>query len=140
MFKMIKDSFVYILIDYKFLRYLQADSSYSTASTNDYNGDDDETFQDDNPNNSSFRRNQKQYSTYPPPTEPRTKHRVQPPRLCIDNSHSDSTSEYQSEEGYEGFGESLSEESTLQGSQTLKEFINPERYALYKSFSRLAGI
>ncbi|KXJ07996.1 Rab11 family-interacting protein 3, partial [Exaiptasia diaphana] len=113
----------------------EGDSTYSTTSTNEYNADDDETFQEDDPLNSSFRRNLKQYSTYPPPTEPRTKHRTPLPRLYLDNSHSD-TSEYQSEEGYEGFGERLVSEETLQETQSVKEPILPQdRFHLHKSYS-----
>lgn len=116
--------------------YLQADSTYSTTSTNEYNGDDDDTFHDENPLNSSFKRNLKQYSTYPPPTEPRTKHRAPPPRLCLDNTLSD-TSEYQSEEGFEGFGERLISQETLLETQSVNEPMAPhERFNMYKSNSR----
>ncbi|KAK3708735.1 hypothetical protein QZH41_015167, partial [Actinostola sp. cb2023] len=115
----------------------EADSTYSTTSTNEYNGDDDEAFLNDGPLNSSFKRNLKQYSTYPPPTEPRTKHRSLLPRLhvCHDNrSHSD-TSECQSEEGYEGFGERLSEE-TLQDCESVKlPIVSLDRFNLQKSYS-----
>ncbi|XP_048576122.1 rab11 family-interacting protein 3 isoform X1 [Nematostella vectensis] len=116
----------------------EGDSTYSTTSTNDYNGDDDDTFQDPRPfqdhNGSSFLRNQMQYSTFPPPTESkrRAKKHHTPPRLCIDSSHHSDTSEYQSEEGYEGYGESFSEDSTL-GSGTLKGSMTDQQF--HKSIS-----
>ncbi|PFX17972.1 rab11 family-interacting protein 4-like isoform X1 [Stylophora pistillata] len=101
----------------------ERDSSYSTTSTNDYNGDDDDNFQDElQP--SKFSRNRKQYSTFPPPTGPRLKHRATLPAMNVDmysdrHSHSD-TSEYQSEEGFEGFGESFSEDTAFEDSPTLE--------------------
>lgn len=100
----------------------ERDSTYSTTSTNEYNGDDDENFQDEL-NTSNFSRNQKQYSTFPPPTL-RLKHRSTLPVMNVEiysdrHSHSD-TSEYQSEEGFEGFGESFSEDTTFEDSPTLR--------------------
>ena len=73
---------------------------------------------------SNFSRNQKQYSTFPPPTLPRLKHRATLPAMNVEMysdmcSHSD-TSEYQSEEGFEGYGESFSEDhTTFEDSPTL---------------------
>ncbi|RMX55864.1 hypothetical protein pdam_00006229 [Pocillopora damicornis] len=101
----------------------ERDSTYSTASTNEYNGDDDDNFQDE-PQPSKFSRNQKQYSTFPPPTGPRLKHRATLPAMNVDmysdrHSHSD-TSEYQSEEGFEGFGESFSEDTAFEDTPTLQ--------------------
>ena len=103
--------------------WFQRDSTYSTTSTNEYNGDDDENFPDDL-QVSNFNRNQKQYSTFPPPTLSRLKHRATLPTMSVDVysdrcSHSD-TSEYQSEEGFEGYGESFSEDTTLEDSPTLR--------------------
>lgn len=119
-----------------FFIYLQGDSTYSTTSTNEYNGDVDDTFHDDDPLNSSFKRNLKQYSTYPPPTGPRTKHRPPPPRLCVDSALSD-TSEYQSEEGFEGFGEQRISEETLLETQSVNEALtSQDRFNLHKSYSR----
>lgn len=93
-------------------------TSYSTTSTNEYNGDDDDNFPDDL-QTSNFSRNQKQYSTFPPPTLPRLKHRNTLPAMNVDMcSHSD-TSEYQSEEGFEGYGESFSEDTAFEDSLTL---------------------
>ena len=73
---------------------------------------------------SNFSRNQKQYSTFPPPTGPRLKHRATLPAMNVDMysdrySHSD-TSEYQSEEGFEGYGESFSEDTAFEDSPTLR--------------------
>ena len=73
---------------------------------------------------SHFSRNQKQYSTFPPPTLPRLKHRSNLPAMNVEIftdrcSHSD-TSEYQSEEGFEGYGESFSEDTTFEDSPTLR--------------------
>ncbi|XP_073245435.1 rab11 family-interacting protein 3-like isoform X3 [Porites lutea] len=101
----------------------ERDSTYSTTSTNEYNGDDDENFPDDL-RVSNFNRNQKQYSTFPPPTLSRLKHRATLPTMSVDVysdrcSHSD-TSEYQSEEGFEGYGESFSEDTTFEDSPTLR--------------------
>lgn len=100
----------------------QRDSTYSTTSTNEYNGDDDDNYQDEL-QTSNFNRNQKQYSTFPPPTLPRLKHRATLPAMSVEMynercSHSD-TSEYQSEEGFEGYGESFSEDTAFEDSPTL---------------------
>ena len=100
----------------------QRDSTYSTTSTNEYNGDDDENFPDEL-QVSNFSRNQKQYSTFPPPTLSRLKHRATLPVMNVEIysdrfSHSD-TSEYQSEEGFEGYGESFSEDTTFEDNPTL---------------------
>lgn len=101
----------------------ERDSTYSTTSTNEYNGDDDDNFPDEL-QTSNFSRNQKQYSTFPPPTGPRLKHRATLPAMNVDMysdrySHSD-TSEYQSEEGFEGYGESFSEDTAFEDSPTLR--------------------
>ncbi|XP_078347597.1 uncharacterized protein LOC144632752 isoform X2 [Oculina patagonica] len=101
----------------------ERDSTYSTTSTNEYNGDDDDNFQDEL-QTSNFNRNQKQYSTFPPPTGPRLKHRATLPAMNVEMysdrcSHSD-TSEYQSEEGFEGYGESFSEDTAFEESPTLR--------------------
>ena len=95
----------------------QRDSTYSTTSTNGYGGDDDDNFQDDlEP--TAFQRNLRQYSTYPPPTD-RHKHKYRPPvpLVSIESQEmfpASDTSEYQSEEGFEGFGESFSEATMRQ--------------------------
>lgn len=100
----------------------ERDSTYSTASTNEYNGDDDDDNFQDELNVSNFSRNQKQYSTFPPPTLPRFKHRSTLPVTSTEiysDRHSD-TSEYQSEEGFEGFGESFSEDTAFEDSPRIR--------------------
>ena len=80
---------------------------------------------------SHFNRNQKQYSTFPPPTLSRIKHRSTLPAMHVEDyndrfSHSD-TSEYQSEEGYEGYGESFSEDTMFEETPALRRdnrFVN----------------
>lgn len=101
--------------------FCQRDSTYSTTSTNEYNGDDDDNFQDEF-SISNFSRNQKQYSTFPPPTLPRLKYRSTLPVTSMEiysDRHSD-TSEYQSEEGFEGFGESFSEDTAFEDSPRIR--------------------
>ena len=64
----------------------------------------------------------RQYSTFPPPNGPRTKHKFNAPTVQVDRLCTADTSDYQAEEGQseelEGFGEGFDSETTFESSQS----------------------